>query len=461
MPFSAPKEAGAPCLAKLCEILTTNEEGVIALMQRARLAIYLLLLLVAAAALAQVPAEDKYVVTATLDRADGMYKCGEEATFAVTVKKNDAILTTGQFDYTLSNDGFKELSRGQGQLGEQPTIIKGTLAVPGVLRLTVTKVGDKTMWTIPIGAGYELDKIRPAADEPADFVSYWEEQKALLRAIPPDMQMTKLDANSNDKQTTYQFSMANINGSRVYGWLSVPVKEGKLPAMVLVPAASVKPYGPGWVGGWGGNGFLTMGIYAHNYPVDLPAAKYDELQKGDLNGYPTQGRDSRDTAYFRRVFLSCTRAMDYLMSRPEWDGKNLLVTGSSQGGGLSLVSAGLEPKVTAIAANVPALCDHSGILIDRISGWPRMIAGKDAPSAKVAPYFDAVNFARHAKCATVISCGFADATCPATSVYAAYSVLPQPKLMVPTPNMGHAQSKEYADLSSKFLNALGKMPPTP
>lgn len=426
-------------------------------MPRTRLLCCLLALLALTAAVAQV-AEDKYLVTATLDRADGMYKCGEEATFAVTVKKNDALLTTGEFSYSLSNDGFGELARGQGQLGEQPTIIKGKLDVPGVLRLTVTKVGDKAMWTIPIGAGYELDKIRPAADEPADFVSYWEEQKALLRSIPPDMQMTKLDANSNAQQTTYQFSMANINGSRVYGWLSVPTKEGKLPAMLQVPAASVKPYGPGWVGGYGGQGFLTMGIYAHNYPVDLPAEKYDELGKGDLAGYPTQGRDSRDTAYFRRVFLSCTRAMDYLMARPEWDGTNLLVWGSSQGGGLSLVSAGLEPKVTAIASNVPALCDHSGILIDRISGWPRMIAGKDAPSAKVAPYFDAVNFARHAKCATVISCGFADATCPPTSVYAAYSVLPQPKLMVPTPNMGHAQSKEFSEIQGAFLKSLGKMP---
>ena len=426
-------------------------------MKRMVLVSCILVLLAVSVAVAQV-AEDKYVATGTVDRPDGMYRCGEEATFTVAITKNDELLQTGTFDYRLSNDGIGTLAEGQAQLGEQPTVIKGTLDVPGILRLQITKVGDKNVSLIPVGAGYEVEKIAPSADEPEDFFQYWEEQKALLRAIPEDMQLTKLDTDSTDQQTTYQFSMANINGSRVYGWLSVPTKAGPLPAMLLVPAASVWPYGPRWVTGWGGKGFLTIGIFAHNYSVDLPRERYEELEAGALKGYRHEGRDSRDTYYFRRVFLSCTRAMDYLMSRPEWDGANLLVTGSSQGGGLSLVSAGLEPRVTAIAANVPALCDHTGILIGRISGWPRLIEGPDKPSAAVAPYFDAVNFARHVKCATVISCGFADSTCPPTSVYAAYSVLPEPKRMVPTPTMGHSQSKEYAALSSAFLQGLGKMP---
>lgn len=426
-------------------------------MKRIGLLACVLVGLTAAMVVAQV-AEDKYVATGTVDRPDGMYRCGEEATFTVVIKKNDEVLTVGTFDYRLSNDGIGVLAEGQAQLGEQPAVIKGTLDVPGILRLQITKVDDRTVGLIPVGAGYEVEKIGPSADEPEDFLQYWEEQKALLRAIPEDMQMTKLDADSTEQQTVYQFSMANINGSRVYGWLSVPTKQGPLPAMLLVPAAGTTPYGPRWVVGWGTRGFLTMGIYAHNYPVDLTAETYQQLRETELKGYPTKGRDSRDTCYFRRVFLSCTRAMDYLMSRPEWDGANLLVTGSSQGGGLSLVSAGLEPKVTAIAANVPALCDHTGILIGRISGWPRLIEGPDKPSAAVAPYFDAVNFARHARCATVISCGFADSTCPPTSIYAAYSVLPEPKRIVPTPTMGHSQSAEYGALSMAFLQALGKMP---
>ena len=43
------------------------------------------------------------------------------------------------------------------------------------------------------------------------------------------------------------------------------------------------------------------------------------------------------------------------------------------------------------------------------------------------PYFDIVNFAKRVRCDTVMSVGFIDAVCPATSVYAAYNVLGTPK----------------------------------
>jgi cephalosporin-C deacetylase-like acetyl esterase len=416
----------------------------------------LIAMTVMTAAMAQAPKKE-WVATGTVERPDGMYKCGEVATFTVAIKHNDELITTGQFDWFLSNDGIGKIDSGKGQLGEQPTVIKGTLTQPGILRLTITGVDDARVWLVPVGAGYEVEKIVPLSEAPADFAKYWEDQKAALRAIPADVQMEKADANSNDQQTTYRISFANINGTRQYGWLSVPTKEGKYPGIFTVPAAGYAPYGP--PSAYAANGFIAMTMYAHNYPIDLPAERYKELEKGELAGYQVRGRESRDTFYFRRVFLGLTRFMDYLTSRPEWDGKNLIVQGSSQGGGLSLVSAGLEPKVTGICANVPALCDHTAIMSGRIQGWPSIVADKNEAIARdVAPYFDAVNFARQAKCASVVSCGFADTTCPASSVYAAFSVLPQPKVMVPTPTMGHAQSPEFSALSGTFVKNLAKLP---
>jgi len=423
-------------------------------MRRLTLPICLLTLFVAGLALARVAPKPEYVATATLDHADGMYKCGKEATISVTIKHNGVLMTTGTFDWVLNVDGVKKIASGRAQLGEQPTVIKGTLAEPGILRLTITKVDDQGVRLVPIGAGYEVEKIRPTCVEPKDFTKFWEDQKALVRAIPDDVQMEKVDKRSNAKQITYKISFANIEGTRQYGWLSVPTAPGPHPALLTVPGAGWHPYGPS--GGMAEQGFIAMVLYVHNYPVDLAPEKYNELQKGELAGYQRKGRESRETYYFRRVFLGCTRFMDYLMSRPEWDGKNLIVTGSSQGGALSLICAGLEPKVTAIAANVPAMCDHTGCLSDRASGWPRLIPNKDPNIAKVSAYFDAVNFARHAKCNTLISTGFADSCCPPTSVYSAYAVLPQPKLMVPTPSMGHSHSKEYSDLRNKFISGLGK-----
>lgn len=42
---------------------------------------------------------------------------------------------------------------------------------------------------------------------------------------------------------------------------------------------------------------------------------------GRENGYLTNGLDSRDNYYMKRVYLACVRGIDFLTSLPEWDGK--------------------------------------------------------------------------------------------------------------------------------------------
>ena len=401
-------------------------------------------------------AEDKFTVTVALDRADGLYGCGEEAVFSVQIRNNGAPVTTGEFSYLLTDDGVGQVASGKAPLGEEPTAIRGTLQEPGVLRLTLT---DKQYQVPPnnahvMGAGFDVDRIAPTCVEPEDFVAFWEQQKALVRAIPADVQMEQVAERSDDKQTSFRISFANISNLRVYGWLSVPTAEGPHPALLTVPAAGYRPYGPSIH--WAAQGFISMVLFAHPYPVDLAPEEYDALGQGELSDYRGRGRENRETYYFRHVLTGCTRFMDYLIAHPQWDGENLIVTGSSQGGGLSLMCAGLEPKVSAISANVPALCDHTGCLYDRACGWPRLIPNKDPQIAAVSAYYDAVNFARHANCVSLISTGFADATCPPTSVYSAFSVLPEPKRMFPTPWMGHAHDPAFVKLSNEFIAALGK-----
>ena len=50
---------------------------------------------------------------------------------------------------------------------------------------------------------------------------------------------------------------------------------------------------------------------------------------GALNGYWAYNLDDRDKYYYRRVYLSCIRANDFLTSLPSWDGKSLVVMGGA------------------------------------------------------------------------------------------------------------------------------------
>ena len=116
---------------------------------------------------------------------------------------------------------------------------------------------------------------------------------------------------------------------------------------------------------------------------------------------------------------------------PEFDGENLAVTGGSQGGALSIITAGLDKRVNYLAAFYPALCDLTGYLEGRAGGWPHMFKNYDAslrPNwVKVAPYYDVVNFARNLTVPGWYSWGYNDNVCPPTSMYAAYNSISSPK----------------------------------
>lgn len=81
-----------------------------------------------------------------------------------------------------------------------------------------------------------------------------------------------------------------------------------------------------------------------------------------MNNYPRQGQASRDTFYFKGMYMRVLRALAYAKTRPEWDGRTLLVYGGSQGGAQAMAAAALDPDVSFCLVTVPALCDHAGSL---------------------------------------------------------------------------------------------------
>jgi cephalosporin-C deacetylase-like acetyl esterase len=199
-----------------------------------------------------------------------------------------------------------------------------------------------------------------------------------------------------------------------------------------------------------------MDVNAHGIPNGKPAQYYEESSRTELKDYRFRGRESRDTCYFLGMFLRLVRAIDFLTSQPEWDGRIVAVCGASQGGGQSIAAAGLDPRVTFIATGVPAICDHTGSAIGRINGWPKLVPngpdGKPDPKVlEAARYFDGMNFATRAKAEAIFSVGFIDVVCPPTSVYAAYNNYAGKKQILNKPLMGHAQPRDVAEAFQKAL----------
>ncbi|HWH71317.1 MAG TPA: acetylxylan esterase, partial [Candidatus Sulfotelmatobacter sp.] len=196
---------------------------------------------------------------------------------------------------------------------------------------------------------------------------------------------------------------------------------------------------------------------------------YQQQSKGALKDYAAIGNDNRDTSYFLRMYLSCYRAAQYLAERPDWDGKTLVVAGTSQGGQQTLMTAGLHPRITAALACVPAGCDMTGPQVGRSPGWPAWFyktEGKDpAKVIEASRYYDDVNFASRITCPVLVGIGLVDETCPPAGILAAINQTKGPKEILLLPRSDHQGKNNtqaaYYERFNAWLNALQQGKPAP
>ncbi len=379
-------------------------------------------------------AEPGFTVTQTAPA--GIYAVGEPITWNVLLHDvadpKSAVVT-----YTVLQGGLTTLAKGTLPADGR---ITATLDVPGtvLLNLSAKLPGvDKAL----IGAGgavAEPRKIAPAEPIPDDFTAFWDGKLAAQNAIPMNPQFEKKPGGKAGIDYGH-LTLDTINNSHIRGQLARPADGKKHPAVLIVQYAGVYPLKPDWVTGYAGGGWLALNILAHDQPIDEPAKFYEDLSAGALKSYTAIGNEDREKSYFLRMFLACSRAVDYLALQPDWDGKTLIVTGVSQGGLQAIVAAGLNPKVTGILINVPAGCDNNAELAGRKPGWPYWLAKVDDPkkAGEVARYFDAVHFAARIRCPALVGVGLLDVTARPAGIFAAINQMQGPTEVVVMPEATH------------------------
>lgn len=402
------------------------------------------------------PADERVATTqirVVPDRLGWTYKTGEPAKFRVTAVWDQQPLEQLAIHYKVGPEMMEVPEKTAVVPAEGLTIDGGTLQSPGFIRCIITAVVGGKSYRSVATAAFSPEKITPTQANPPDFETFWNAQKEMLAAIPIDPVLTLQPDLCTSKVDVYQLNLQSAgpsgnSTSRIYGMLCVPKAEGTFPAVLNVPGAGIRPY-RGLVE-LAERGIITLQIGIHGIPVNLPPDVYTGLGRGPLNNYFAINLDQRDSYFYRRVYLGCLRSNDYLVSHPKWNRKQLIVMGGSQGGQLSIVTASLDPRVTALAANYPAYCDVTGYLHGRAGGWPHMMrATPQGPSPhatdlKIATtsYYDAVNFARRLKVPGYYSWGYNDETCPPTSMFAAYNVIQAPKFLLLALEMPHSANPE-------------------
>ena len=387
-------------------------------------------------------------------RASGIYAPGEPVGWHVTLPWNARTVT-----YVIRKNNLAEIGRGIIRPGK-PDKIEVTLDEPAMVYVEVT---ENTADAKPraLGAAVAPEKIQPSIPAPADFDVFWKEKLAALRKVPAKPVLTEKPAEKDGVDFAI-VRMDHIDGRHVWGQLARPqdaTRKKKYPALLILQWASPPyPLQKSWVTDRAAEGWLTLNIEPHDVMPDQPKEYYDALPK-ELKEYNTIETRNRDRNYFLYMYLADIRAVDYLASRPDWDGKTLVVMGTSMGGQQSLCTAGLHPKVTAMLINVPAGADVNGTAHGRKTGYPFWDAN-DSQVLKTAQYFDTANCAARIKVPSLVSMGFIDTATPPVGIWAAFNQIQGPKQAAPMRDSPHnhlatpEQSLPWTRASANWLSAL-------
>jgi cephalosporin-C deacetylase-like acetyl esterase len=348
------------------------------------------------------------------------YQPGEEIVFTIRLLEDGQPCGGKTIRWTRSgDDGNTETGKTVSDTDE-PLVIRTSIDLPGFVWIK-TVVLDESGEPVSGeahefngGAGTKLDRLM-SFPEPDDFDEFWQRQKTRLAEVPLKATLTEVDSEAEGVKC-YDLRVDCI-GVPVSGYFCMPetAAEKSLPATLVLQGYGVDSAGKENRLGKSG---LALCINAHGIENGREKSYYKELFNTTLRGYgfPASSNANPETSYWNGVALRVMRALEFLKSRPEWDGENLRVVGGSQGGFQSILGAALDKDVNMCELYVPWFCDLSGPFEQQRNRSLFMPEWTPALG-----YYDGVNHAKRIKCPVTISAGLGDYICPPSGVVTLYN----------------------------------------
>ncbi len=185
-----------------------------------------------------------------------------------------------------------------------------------------------------------------------------------------------------------------------------------------------------------------------------------------VHGHIIRGLDEDpDNMLFRHIFLDTAQLANIVMNLPEVDPNRVGVTGWSQGGGLTLACASLEPRVKRIAPVYPFLSDYKRVwemdLAKNAYEELRAYFRRHDPQHKreheiftQLGYIDIQHLVSRIQSEVLMGVGLMDEICPPSTQFAAYNKINAPKALELFPDFGHEGLPGLHDIITQFMMGL-------
>ncbi len=386
---------------------------------------------------------------------DNLYGSGEKINLAIDYVSG--MRTGSKIKLTVISD-FNQLIETRFKTPEQlkesnMVMLNRDLYKPGFYHVIATTDGpfyvQHDVWI-----AVEPEKIDCPEDPPmADMKDWWEKALSELKTIPPETKITKLSDAGNESKDVFEVVFKSLENVTIYGYLFIPKKDGKFPAILYVP---------GYTQSYNKNSFIKNPEDVVEFGVCIRGhgRSTEEINPGfGLYGCVSYNICDPEKYFYRGAYMDCMRAFEILSSLPKVDKERIGVLGMSQGGGLSLVTAALAGnRVKACVAIAPFLGDlaHHGsvrpVFEDEKLFFAKRYNCTVESINKTLNFVDTKYMTQWITASVLMMNGLFDDDCPPHVGFAAYNNIRSTKKYMLYPDDGHLIFKAIP-VGRNFLRA--------
>lgn len=310
----------------------------------------------------------------------------------------------------------------------------------------------------------ELLKYQGISPKPDDFDQYWARALAELEEVDPQVELVPSDFQAPHAEC-FDLYFTGVQGARIH-------------AKYVRPKAATEPHpavlqfhGYAWNSGDWNDKLVYASIGYSIAALDCRGQGGDSEDAGQVRGTTLHGHiirgldDHPDKLLFRQIFLDTVQLARIVMSFPEVDEQRVGAIGGSQGGGLTLACAALEPRIKRLAPMYPFLSDYRRVwemdlakdAYDELRSFFRFhdpLHIREEEIFNTLGYIDIQHLADRIQGEVLMAVGLMDTICPPSTQFAAYNKIQAPKQLQVYPDFGHEFLPRFSDQTLQFMLGL-------
>jgi cephalosporin-C deacetylase len=310
----------------------------------------------------------------------------------------------------------------------------------------------------------KLGSYRGTNPKPKDFDAFWDAALAEMRAVDANVEIVPAEFQVPFSECAHLY-FTGVGGARVHAKLVRPREAAPShPAIVEFHGYS------GSSGDWSGKlPWAAMGYTIASLDCRGQGGLSEDVGgvKGTtLRGHIIRGLDGPpEQMLFRQIFLDTAQLAGIVMAMDDVDPARVGALGGSQGGGLTLACASLEPRIARAAPNFPFLTDYRRVwdmdqakdAYDELRQYFRLhdpLHQREEAIFTQLGYIDVQHLCPRIRAEVLMAVGLMDTICPPSTQFAAYNKITSKKNLTLFPDYGHEGLPGQTDRVLQFMAQL-------